>query len=422
MRMKRKSLFTFLLFLLWLPWGDIKAQNEAEAGKGILFHDNTNWESILQLATKENKMIFMDCYTEWCGPCKALAKNVFTQLQVGDFFNPRFINIKYDMEKGEGKLLYARYKKYIVGFPTLLLLDAKGNVLHQLAGYHDADKLIQAVRQASEGKDLFSMQQRYREGERSFAFIRDYMEVLKSAFLKDSLMAVATDYLQQIDLKELDKGEVWDLLGEYITDVHTPAFAYLVQNANRFYFRLHRDYYKINRQIEAAVGQEMKRLTRISFDPYGTPRTLVADTVMERKVIGYMQRAGLRCIDEAKAKFFIKNLLIRGRYSEAWQYVQTCADMELTGFTSTTVNDYVRYILPSVKEKKLLQSFLQTLNEYRHKEENTPLFNYHLLQTLSSLYERLGNKANAHELRSKYEEMDTRKRKEYEWLLQKKRD
>lgn len=141
------------LFLLCLPWGGIKAQHEAE--KGILFHDNANWESILHLADKENKMIFMDCYTTWCGPCKALAKNVFPKPQVGDFFNPRFINVKYDMEQGEGKMLYVRYKKYIVGFPTLLLLDAKGNVLHQLAGYHDADRLIKAVRQASEGKDLF---------------------------------------------------------------------------------------------------------------------------------------------------------------------------------------------------------------------------------------------------------------------------
>ena len=66
----------------------------------------------------------MDCYTSWCGPCKALAKNVFTQEKVGEFFNPRFINVKYDMEKGDGKMLNEKYKKYIVGYPTLLLLNA----------------------------------------------------------------------------------------------------------------------------------------------------------------------------------------------------------------------------------------------------------------------------------------------------------
>ncbi|MGR4858031.1 thioredoxin family protein [Bacteroides pyogenes] len=420
MHTNRQILFGPLFFLLCLPWGGIKAQHEAE--KGILFHDNANWESILHLADKENKMIFMDCYTTWCGPCKALAKNVFPKPQVGDFFNPRFINVKYDMEQGEGKMLYVRYKKYIVGFPTLLLLDAKGNVLHQLAGYHDADRLIKAVRQASEGKDLFSLQQKYREGERNFAFIRDYMGTLKSAFLKDSLRAVAADYLQKMDLKELDKDEVWNLLGEYITDINSPAFVYLVRHADGFYFRLHRDYYKINRQIESVVGQEMKRLTRISFGPDGTPRTLVTDTIMERRVMDYMRRAGLKRIDEAKAKFFIKDLLIKGRYDEAWRYIQVCADMELSGFTSNTVNDYVRYIMPSVKEKKLLQSFLQVLDEYRSKEENTSLFNYHLLQTLSSLYERLGNKADARELRRRYEEIDARQRKEYEWLLRKNKE
>ena len=96
--MKKLSL-TFLILTMWFNT-TLSAQ---ETTKGISFHDNKPWKEILQLAKKENKLIFMDCYTSWCGPCKALAKNVFTQEKVGDFFNPRFINVKYDMEKGDGK-------------------------------------------------------------------------------------------------------------------------------------------------------------------------------------------------------------------------------------------------------------------------------------------------------------------------------
>ena len=53
----------------------------------------------LEAAKSENKLVFMDCYTSWCGPCKALAKDIFTRKDVGDFFNANFINVKYDMEK-----------------------------------------------------------------------------------------------------------------------------------------------------------------------------------------------------------------------------------------------------------------------------------------------------------------------------------
>ena len=71
-------------------------------GQGIEFMDNEPWSKVLQRAKEQNRLIFMDCYTVWCGPCKGLAQDVFPQKQVGDFFNAHFVNVKYDMEKGEG--------------------------------------------------------------------------------------------------------------------------------------------------------------------------------------------------------------------------------------------------------------------------------------------------------------------------------
>lgn len=65
--------------------------------QGIKF-EQAEWSKLLEKAKKENKLIFMDCYTSWCGPCKRLASEVFTQKEVGQFFNGHFINTKYDME------------------------------------------------------------------------------------------------------------------------------------------------------------------------------------------------------------------------------------------------------------------------------------------------------------------------------------
>ena len=106
---------------------------------GIRFIEGEKWENVLKAAQEQDKYIFMDCYTSWCGPCKALAKDIFTRKDVGDFFNANFINVKYDMEKGEGKELNKRYKANIIGFPTLLLIDKKGKVVHQMAGFQEAD-------------------------------------------------------------------------------------------------------------------------------------------------------------------------------------------------------------------------------------------------------------------------------------------
>jgi thiol:disulfide interchange protein len=66
---------------------------------GIRFMDAT-WEQVMAEAKKQEKLIFVDAYTTWCGPCKVMAQNVFTQKEVGDFYNRYFVNYKLDMEKG----------------------------------------------------------------------------------------------------------------------------------------------------------------------------------------------------------------------------------------------------------------------------------------------------------------------------------
>lgn len=62
------------------------------------------------VAEKEKKMIFIDFYTTWCGPCKMMSSEVFTQDQVGEYFNRTFVNLKVDAEKGEGVELAKKYQ------------------------------------------------------------------------------------------------------------------------------------------------------------------------------------------------------------------------------------------------------------------------------------------------------------------------
>ena len=51
-------------------------------------------------------MIFVDCYADWCGPCKQLASQVFTQKEVGDVFNSHFVNVQFNVEKdADGKVI-----------------------------------------------------------------------------------------------------------------------------------------------------------------------------------------------------------------------------------------------------------------------------------------------------------------------------
>lgn len=66
----------------------------------------TNFRSIdfneaVKQSQAENKLVFIDFYTDWCGPCRKMSKEVFPQKQVGDYFNSQFVCIKLNAEKKE---------------------------------------------------------------------------------------------------------------------------------------------------------------------------------------------------------------------------------------------------------------------------------------------------------------------------------
>ena len=101
-------------------------------------HDNL--EEAKTLAAKENKVVFIDAYTTWCGPCKAMSRNVFTQPKVADYFNKNFINLKVNMEKSAGKKMRSAYS--VRAYPTLLFIKPDGTLIKKVVGYHQAESLI----------------------------------------------------------------------------------------------------------------------------------------------------------------------------------------------------------------------------------------------------------------------------------------
>ena len=115
-------------------------QLEKNTSQGIDFQ-HAPFASLLTKAKEEKKLVFVDCYTSWCGPCRMMANNVFTRPEIGDYFNAHFINVKIDMEKGEGRDLAKKYE--VRAFPTLLMIDHEGNIVERMVGAQSTEKLLE---------------------------------------------------------------------------------------------------------------------------------------------------------------------------------------------------------------------------------------------------------------------------------------
>jgi thiol:disulfide interchange protein len=98
-------------------------------------------EKAKQLAKETDKLIFIDAYTNWCGPCKRMAATSFKEDEVGEIFNDRFVNIKIEMEQSADGPEVARLYK-IRAYPTLLVINSDGKLIKQNVGFMTADQLI----------------------------------------------------------------------------------------------------------------------------------------------------------------------------------------------------------------------------------------------------------------------------------------
>ena len=118
---------------------------------GIAFRE-LSFANALKMAKEENKLLFVDCFTTWCGPCRMLSKVVFKDSLVADYFNRHFVNLKMDMEKGEG--IDIRKKYDVRGYPTLLFLNSSGEVVHRLLGADEASALLEKVKLGVESAEF----------------------------------------------------------------------------------------------------------------------------------------------------------------------------------------------------------------------------------------------------------------------------
>lgn len=115
-------------------------QNSYAESGGISFIE-ADWNKAVAEAKKQQKLIFLDAYTTWCGPCKLLKKNTFSDKAAGDFFNQNFINVAIDMEKGFGPALLKKYN--ISAFPSLLIIDENEKLVQFTLGFIPAEVLIE---------------------------------------------------------------------------------------------------------------------------------------------------------------------------------------------------------------------------------------------------------------------------------------
>lgn len=211
----------------------------AQQSTGIQFVHNLSWEQIKAKARAENRYIFLDAYTTWCGPCKQMARDIFPLKEVGDFYNANFLNVKVqiDTTKNDDNEVKAWYQDAqnisrtynIRAYPTYLFLNPQGELVHRIVGGRPADAFIAKAKDAMDpDKQYFTLKRQYVAGKKDPEFLFKLIGAANEAYESEFVPVVARDYFSTVT--DLNKPEIIKLLPYATSKTSDAGFAFFMNN------------------------------------------------------------------------------------------------------------------------------------------------------------------------------------------------
>jgi len=335
-------------------------------GQGISFESNS-WEDLLEKASKEKKLIFLDAYTSWCGPCKQMTKKVFTSAKLGKYYNANFVNVKIDMEKGDGPMLRQKYD--ILAYPTLLYINAEGKLVHKITGYKSVKQMMDEGSVANDPKNnMIAQEERFEDGDRSPKFLRALINT-KAKAMDGSHVPILKEYL--LTQEDWTTDANMDLIYKYTESVESETFKYIVTNQSAF-------------EEKFGKNEVTKNIQNMVFDKIHSSKNIKLEEIDELFEVAYPG-------EHKKMSSQYRMTYFRQRGDRAG-YAESAIE-HYSNYSTTDpgeLNDVAWTFYEVVNDKKLLSHATKFAKKSIKLEKD-----HYNLDTLAHLYHKMGKNGKA---------------------------
>ncbi|WP_312901800.1 thioredoxin family protein [Chryseobacterium taichungense] len=223
------------------------------------------FKDLIVKAKKEKKILFIDAYTSWCGPCKMMERNTFTKKAVGDYYNSNFVNARFDMEKGEGREIAAKFG--VRSYPTYLFLNGDGELVSQNFGYMEESMFLSMAKDVnSPNNKKGTLKERFEKGEKDPEFLMNIMRLNSTSDFDFAKKASERYFENKEKGAELTKDDV-GLLLFFLKSSEDKNYTFFTQRKSEIIKFLPEETYrefdnqlKLGKVVEQSIDRQKKRI------------------------------------------------------------------------------------------------------------------------------------------------------------------
>lgn len=220
-------------------------------------------------ASDQMLMLFVDVYATWCGPCKMMDQQVYTDPSVADYMNAHFVNVRLDGECDYGRQYVAQ--QGLEGYPTMYIFSDDGDRVSNVVGFTPAEELVAKLTSTSEGYQKVKIfKARYEQGTLEAEAFAEYIKMVREMGNLEEADKLADEYMEKVMDPKLSDSDI--RVVAFHMDLDDAWWSTFASDKNRLMRLLGKDYVtameKIynNSLIKAVEEERIDLISKMAYE------------------------------------------------------------------------------------------------------------------------------------------------------------